>query len=63
MQRPEFTPWSDIDLAVEGAPAERFYAAVAFVTGLSETIQIDLVDLNQCNQTLRLAIERKSLEL
>jgi predicted nucleotidyltransferase len=62
-QRPRFTLWSDVDLAAEGLPAERFYAAVAFVTGLSENIQIDLVDMDQCSQTLRTAIERESVEL
>ncbi len=54
---------SDVDLAVEGLPAERFYAAVAFVTGLSEIIKVDLVDLDQCSQALRLAVEQKSVEL
>src|SRR5574341_806158 len=43
-QRAWFTPWSDVDLAAWGIPPERFYAAVAAVTGLSADIKIDLVD-------------------
>ena len=44
VRRASFTPWSDVDLAAWGIPPERFYAAVAAVTGLSVDIKIDLVD-------------------
>jgi len=36
-----FTLWSDIDLAVYGIPADRFYAAVAAITGLSAGFKVD----------------------
>jgi predicted nucleotidyltransferase len=58
-----FTPWSDVDLAVWGIPPERFYAAVAAVTGLSPEIQVDLVDAEHCSPALRTVIERDGIEL
>jgi predicted nucleotidyltransferase len=58
-----FTPWSDIDLAAWGIPPERFYAAVAAVTGSSPEFKIDLVDPDDCRPSLRAAIERDGVEL
>lgn len=58
-----FTPWSDIDLAAWGIPPERFYGAVAAVTGLSSAFQVDLVDLDTCRSSLRDVVEREGIEL
>lgn len=58
-----FTPWSDIDLAGWGIPPERFYSAVAAVTGLSSTFRVDLVDPDACRPTLRAALEREGVVL
>lgn len=58
-----FTPWSDIDLAAWGIPPERFYGAVAAVTGLSPVFQIDLVDPDACRSSLRAIVEREGIEL
>jgi predicted nucleotidyltransferase len=58
-----FTPWSDIDLAAWGIPPERFYSAVAAVTGLSPAFQIDLVDPDACRSSLRATLEREGIEL
>ena len=58
-----FTPWSDIDLAAWGIPAERFYTAVAAVTELNAEIQLDLVDAEHCSPVLRSIIERDGLKL
>lgn len=58
-----FTLWSDIDLAAWGIPAERFYAAVAAVTGLSAEFKADLVDAETCKASLRSAIERDGIDL
>ncbi len=52
-----FTPWSDVDLAAWGIPPERFYAAVAAVTGLSADIKVDLVDPEDCRPALRAHID------
>jgi predicted nucleotidyltransferase len=58
-----FTPWSDIDLAAWGIPADRIYAAVAVITGLSPDFKIDLIDPDICRPGLRTAIERDGVEL
>jgi len=58
-----FTSWSDIDLAAWGIPPERFYSAVADVTGLSSTFRIDLVDPDTCRPGLRATVEREGIEL
>jgi predicted nucleotidyltransferase len=58
-----FTPWSDIDLAAWGIPAERFYGAVAAITGLSPIFRVDLVDPDACRPALRATVEREGIEL
>jgi len=58
-----FTRWSDVDLAVWGVRPQRFYAAVAAVTGFSADILVDVVDADQCGEGLREAIEREGVEL
>jgi predicted nucleotidyltransferase len=63
IERSSFTRWSDVDLAVWGVPPERFYAAVAAVTGLSAEIAVDLVDPDQCPPSLQTVIEREGIEL
>jgi predicted nucleotidyltransferase len=62
-QEDGFALWSDIDLAAWGIPAERFFAAVAAVTGLSPDFKIDLIDPDTCRPSLRAAIERDGVEL
>ena len=58
-----FTPWSDVDLAVWGIPADQFYRAVAAVTGLTPSCEVDLVDAESCRPGLRQVIEREGIEL
>jgi predicted nucleotidyltransferase len=58
-----FTPWSDIDLAAWGIPPDRFYGAVAAVTGLSAVFKVDLVDLETCRPAVREAAVRDGVEL
>ena len=58
-----FCRCSDIDLAAYGIPVERFYSAVADVTGLSSTFKVDLVDVNDCRPTLKKIIEKEGREL
>ena len=59
----DFTLWSDIDLAVFGIPADRFYAAVAAITGLSAEFKVDLVDAGACKTSLREAIDQDGITL
>ena len=58
-----FTRWSDVDLAAWGIPDDCFYAAVGAVTGLSAEFKIDLVDPEDCRDSLRRAIESEGVEL
>ena len=58
-----FLPWSDIDLAAWGIPAEQYFRAVAAVTGLSAEFKIDLVDPADCKPGLAAAIEHEGVEL
>jgi len=58
-----FTLWSDIDLAAWDIPSNKFYAAVAAVTGLSSEFKIDLVDPEACRLPLRKAIENDGVIL
>jgi len=58
-----FNRWSDIDLAAWGIPADRFYAAVAAVTGLSPDFKVDLIDPDTCRPSLKSVIDREGVEL
>ncbi len=58
-----FNQWSDIDLAAWGIPGDRFYEAVAAVTGLSPILKIDLIDPNYCRPVIRDSIEQEGLIL
>ena len=62
-RRSGFNPWSDIDLAAWGIPADRFYRAVAVVTGLSPDFKIDLLDLETCKPALRQIAEQEGIDL
>ena len=54
---------SDIDLAVRGIPASEYYHAVAFATGFSKTWKVDLVDVDDCSETLSDVIQKEGVEL
>ena len=58
-----FTPWSDVDLAAWGIPADQFYQAVAAVTAITSDLEVDLVDPEGCRPKLRQAIEREGIDL
>lgn len=58
-----FNRWSDIDLAAWGIPAEQFYRAVANVTGISAEFQVNLVDPEACEVSVRHSIEREGIDL
>jgi uncharacterized protein len=62
-RRDGFTPWSDIDLAARGIPPGAFYRAVAAVTGMSPEFKLDLVALEDCQPSLRHAIEQEGVPL
>jgi uncharacterized protein len=63
LEKDNFSPWSDIDLAVWGISGSRFYAAVGTITGLSPFIKIDLVDPDTCNKAILETILNEGKEL
>jgi len=63
LAREELTAHSDIDLAVWGIPPEKFYSAVAFVTGASISWSVDLIDGDDCPPALLQSIETEGIEL
>ncbi len=58
-----FTKWSDIDIAAVGISPVRFYAAVAAITGISDTFHVDVVDFESCPPMLKEAISRSGIQL
>jgi len=58
-----FTRWSDIDLAAWGIPVDRFYKAVAVVTGISREFRVNLVAPESCSPSLQQSIEREGIDL
>jgi len=53
----------DIDLAARGISPVRFFEAVAYVTGRSPKWKIDLVDVDDCAESLREMIEKEGVLL
>lgn len=58
-----YSAWSDIDLAAWGIPADRFYRAVAAVTGVSSDFEVDLVDAENCRPAVSRCIEQEGIDL
>jgi predicted nucleotidyltransferase len=56
-------PIFDIDLAVEGVPASRFFEAAAFATSQGRKWRIDLVDVDDCVGSLHDVIEKEGMVL
>ena len=58
-----FSFWSDIDLAAWGIAPDRFFSAVAAVTGLSPDFKIDLVEPDTCREAMRDSIQKHGIEI
>lgn len=58
-----FSAWSDIDLAAWGIAPDKFFSAVAAVTGLSPDFKIDLVEPDTCREAVRISIEEHGIEI
>jgi predicted nucleotidyltransferase len=54
---------SDIDLAETGIPDEKFYAAVGALIRLVKNFKVDLVDANDCKETLKKAIRKEGIKI
>jgi predicted nucleotidyltransferase len=58
-----FTRCSDVDLAAWGIPNDKFYAAVGAVTGLTTDFKVDLVDAEECRDSISKTIEAEGIEI
>lgn len=58
-----FTPWSDIDLATWGIPADQFYRAVGKIAEFNDEFRIDLVDPENVPPSLQEEIESEGRPL
>ncbi|MBW1707502.1 MAG: nucleotidyltransferase domain-containing protein [Deltaproteobacteria bacterium] len=58
-----FSSWSDIDLAVWGIAPDKFFSAVAAVTGLSPDFRIDLVEPDTCREAMKDSIQKHGIEI
>ena len=54
---------SDIDLAVSGIANEKFYKAYGEITAKFTDFDIDLVDLEDCKESLLTAIEKEGIKI
>ena len=63
LSRRDFSSCSDIDLAVWGIPVDDFFRAVAFACGISDVWKVDVVDAQDCSDTLREVILKEGTEL
>ena len=58
-----FTPWSDIDIAAWGIPAEKTLQAMGEVMDMGHKIQVSLVDMAVCKPSLKKVIEKEGVTL
>lgn len=58
-----FTPWSDVDIAAWGIPAEQTFRAIGAVMDLDSSISINLVDVYACTSSMRKAIEKEAVDI
>jgi predicted nucleotidyltransferase len=65
VRRAWFTPWSDVDLAVWGVPAEKFYRAIGAVHdfGAEAGFKIDVIDPAECSREMVQSIQTEGVEL
>ena len=59
----KMTKNSDIDIAVWNIPNDLFYKAAAFATGYSNKWNVDLVDFNDCRESLKKAILAEGINI
>lgn len=58
-----FSAWSDIDLAAWGIAPDKIFSAVAAVIGLSPDFKVDLVEPDNCRETMRNSIHKHGIEI
>lgn len=63
LARGDFHAGSDIDLAVWGVPPVDYFRAVAFASGFSVVFTVDLIDAEDCSESLLQHIQGGGVEL
>jgi uncharacterized protein len=63
LARGDFAPGSDIDLAAEGVPDDRFFAAGADLEARSGGVSVDLVPLESATSAYRQRVEEEGIVL
>jgi len=58
-----FNKWSDIDLAVWGIRPDMYFRAVAEIISLSSKFKIDIIDPEDCRDSLRKMIEKEGIKI
>jgi predicted nucleotidyltransferase len=58
-----FTPWSDVDIAAWGIPAEETFRAIGAVMDLDRELSVNLVDINTSRPSLTEVIEKEGIEI
>jgi predicted nucleotidyltransferase len=56
-----FTPWSDVDIAAWGIPAEETFRAIGAVMDLDRELSVNLVDINTSRPSLTEVIEKEGI--
>ncbi len=59
----KFNKYSDIDLAVEGVPDNIFYSAVGELLKLTKNFDVDLVDVNDCKNSIAETIKKEGVKI
>lgn len=54
---------SDIDLAETGIPDEKFYAAVGYLLRTIKDFKIDLIDIENCRNSLKECVQKEGVKL
>ncbi|MFZ5923544.1 MAG: nucleotidyltransferase family protein [Chloroflexota bacterium] len=58
-----FTEWSDVDIAAWGIPSELTFKAIGAVMDLDPSIEVNLVDVNTCPESLLKNIQTDGIDL
>ena len=58
-----FSQWSDIDIAVWGIPADKYFRAVWEAEDISRLFEVDLVDFESCTTLFRERIESQAVRI
>lgn len=58
-----FTPWSDVDIAAWGIRPQDTFRAMGMVMDLDAEIELNLVDVGTCSDSLLMTIEQEGVSL